>query len=116
MKVIVAGDRDFIDYNFVRDKLDYYLQNVEDEIEIVSGCCRGVDKLGELYSEQSDYILTRFPADLDLYGKGAGPRRNEQMARYATHCIAFLKEGSKGTADMIKRAKHHQLVLRVINI
>lgn len=39
MKVIIAGSRDFNNYELLKDKCDYYLQNYDD-IEIVSGLAR----------------------------------------------------------------------------
>lgn len=77
-KVIVAGSRDYTDYDFVREKLDHLLQNVKDEIVIVSGRCStgtetfedcncvkvcGADGLGERYALEKGYNTLEFPAD-----------------------------------------------------
>ena len=114
-KVIVAGDRNFTDYEFVKEKLDFYLKDKTD-IEIVSGKARGVDTLGENYAKEKGYPIAEFPADWNKYKLAAGPIRNGQMADYADACIAFLASHSRGTKDMIRQAKKKGLSLRVINI
>ena len=42
MKIIVAGSRTFNDYELLKKKLDYFLQN-QKEISIISGKARGAD-------------------------------------------------------------------------
>jgi len=79
-KVIIAGSRGFTDYKYVKSKLDYMLQNIQDEIIIISGRCStgsktfvtsdgievfGADGLGELYAADNNYKVTPFPADWD---------------------------------------------------
>lgn len=53
MKVIIAGGRDFTDYNLLKVKCTNALIN-QNEIEIVSGCANGADKLGEKYANEMD--------------------------------------------------------------
>lgn len=114
MKIIVAGSRAFNDYEFVKQKLDQLLVNLTD-VEIVSGGCRGVDKLGERYAKEKGWKCTVFPADWSL-GAFAGPYRNVQMARYAEGVVAFWDGKSKGTANMIENAKIYELKVRVVKI
>lgn len=113
MKVIIAGGRDFNDYDLLKLKCDTILKN-QTNIEIVSGTARGADKLGEKYSQEKGYRVKLFPADWNL-GKKAGYIRNEQMAQYADSLIAFWDGQSKGTKHMIDLAKKYNLNVRVIN-
>ncbi len=53
MKIIIAGSREFKDYDFLREKMDKLLIN-QKEVEIVSGGCRGADILGEKYANEKD--------------------------------------------------------------
>ena len=78
MKVIIAGSRDFYDYNMLKQFCDKVLCNIKN-IEIVSGTAGGTDRLGERYAKENGYKLTKFPADWNKYGKPAGYIRNEQM-------------------------------------
>ncbi len=112
MKVIIAGGRTFKDYVTMRNYCDLILSNQKD-IEIVSGTANGADKLGEQYAREKRYALKQFPADWDTYGKGAGYKRNEQMALYADALIAFWDKKSRGTKHMIDLAEKHGLKIRI---
>lgn len=112
-KVIIAGSRTFTDYEFLKRKCDIVLVNKED-IEIVSGAARGADKLGEQYAKERNYLLKHFPADWDTHGKGAGFKRNNEMALYADALIAFWDGKSHGTKHMIEVAENICLPVRVI--
>ena len=116
MKVIIAGSRDFNDYEAVKNYADHILSN-QSGIEIVSGGANGADKLGEQYAKEKGYKLTIFKADWDKYGKSAGPKRNAQMAEYADALIAFWDGQSRGTKNMIELAEKHKLkfMVRVVN-
>ena len=126
MRVIICGGRDFIDYDFMFKKLDMIFANSK-PVEIVSGKNKmevkddkgrvikitGADYYGERYAEKNGIAVKPFPADW-AQGRKAGPLRNEEMAKYATHCVAFWDGNSRGTKDMIDRAKAHGLPTRVI--
>ena len=111
IKLIVAGSREFNDYNIVKSKLDKLLQNKP--AEIISGMARGVDMLGVQYAIENDLVLHRMPANWHLYGKQAGMLRNIDMAKMATHCVVFRLNKSKGSTHMIETAQYHGLELRV---
>jgi len=116
-KLIVAGSRGFNNYGFLKERLDYYLSKIEDEIEIVSGTARGADKLGERYAEERGYLIKRMPADWGKYGLRAGYIRNEEMAMYAAPdggCVCFWDGISSGTGHMIDLARKHKLKVKVI--
>lgn len=88
----------------------------KNDIEIVSGTCKGADKLGEKYSSEYNLKLKYFPANWDKLGRGAGFIRNKQMAEYSTHLVAFWDYTSKGTKHMIDLAKKYQLNIRIVDI
>lgn len=114
-KVIIAGGREFNDYNLMCKKVDRILSNKNtSEIEIISGNARGADKLGEKYAKDNNISLMCFPADWNKYGKRAGYIRNEQMAKEANALIAFWDGKSKGTKHMIDIARSKGLLIRVI--
>ena len=113
-KVIVAGGRDFSDYDLLKSKLDNLLVD-RDPVEIVSGTARGADKLGEFYAKRTQLAVALFPANWDLYGKSAGYRRNEEMAEYADALVAFWDGKSRGTMHMINLATSAGLQVRVVN-
>jgi hypothetical protein len=114
MKVIIAGGRDFNNYEFLKERCDYLFQNQTD-VEIVSGNANGADKLGEQYAIEKNYSLKIFKAEWDKYGKGAGFIRNTEMSNYADALIAFWDGTSKGTLHMINESRKKNLKVRIIN-
>ena len=113
MKVIIAGGRTFTDYDLLSSICDKAFKNLSD-VEIVSGCAKGADKLGEIYAITKGYKLKRFPADWEKNGKKAGYMRNTDMSLYADALIAFWDGTSKGTKHMIDIAKNRKLKYKVI--
>lgn len=115
MKVIIAGCRDFNDYELLKAEVNILLLKNRVE-EIVSGCATGADTLGERYANENNIRVKRFPANWGEHGKKAGYLRNKQMAEYATHCICFWDGKSKGTEMMINLAEEYNLKTVVIKI
>lgn len=111
MKVIVAGSRDFNDYDTLKKVCDFMLSR-QDEVEIVSGTASGADQLGERYAREMGYSIKQFPADWSK-GKSAGYLRNQDMANYSDALIAFWDGKSKGTEHMINLAKKHNLKVKI---
>lgn len=119
-KLIVAGGRDFSDYNLLDSKLNSFRwvvidQNLADDIEVVCGCAKGADSLGEEWALANHVSIKRFPADWDKLGKAAGPIRNKQMGDYADGLLAFWDGKSRGTNHMITYAKEKGLDVLVVN-
>lgn len=110
MKTIIAGSRNFNDY----DLLEAVLLKHSDITEIISGCARGADSLGEKFALEHSIPIKKFPADWNTYGKSAGYRRNEQMAYYGDRLIAFWDGQSKGTKHMIDLARKVGLEVEVV--
>lgn len=113
MKIIIAGGRDFNDFDLLCQKTDIILSR-QSEIEIVSGTANGADKLGERYAQERGYPIKRFPADWSRWGKRAGYFRNEEMAEYADALIVFWDGSSRGTKHMIDIAIARGLDIRII--
>jgi len=104
MKLIIAGSRDFNNKKLLFSKVDE-IKNSLNISEIVSGTANGADTLGEQYAQENNLKCTEFPADWNLYGKGAGHIRNKNMAEYSDYCIVFWNGYSKGTKNMIQTMK-----------
>ena len=110
MRVIVAGGRDLDEadvkwLNYVVEQLTHL-----GATEVVSGKARGGDRIGELAAQKLGLPVMAFPAQWDLFGKSAGFRRNEQMARYADACVCL--PGGKGTQHMYEMASKMHLTTR----
>ena len=115
-KVIIAGSRDFNNYDLLVSKCDYFLSEKQKthDIVIISGTARGADKLGERYAKEYGYEIDAHPADWDKYGKSAGYKRNQEMAEVADAVICFWDGNSKGTKHMVDIAKEKNLMCKVI--
>ena len=114
-RVIIAGCRDFADYELLKEKCDFYLQNKKKEdIVIVTGQAFGADALGERYAQERGFQLETYPADWKVHGRAAGPIRNAKMASVAHALISFWDGKSRGTKNMIDTAKKHNLQVAVV--
>ena len=113
MRTIIAGGRTFSDWDLLTRELDQHLDVIT---EVVSGCAKGADHLGELWALKNNIPIHRFPAYWQGQGKAAGPIRNTKMAEYADALIAFWNGKSSGTTDMIAKAKKRGLTVTIIGI
>ena len=108
MNVIIAGSRGFTSYETLKATMAA-LDLAHQDCLIISGGARGADKLGEQWAKEFGKTLTIMKADWDHFGKSAGYKRNKEMAKVATHLVAFWDGASKGTAHMIDIARDHGL-------
>lgn len=118
MKLIIAGGRDFKDYNLLEIEVKKFIVESsiknKNEITIISGKALGADLLGERFASKYGFNLLEFPADWDKHGNCAGPIRNAEMAKVASHCIVFWDGQSRGTANMIENCKKFNLIYRIV--
>lgn len=120
-RVLVCGSRGWTDRDKMRQELDaasdigglgemahMVIDKVPpQEMVIIHGNARGADKMAGEIAEELGYQVEVYPADWAKYGKQAGFIRNQQMLREGKPdmCIAFWDGKSRGTLDMIERAK-----------
>jgi hypothetical protein len=126
MKVIIAGSRHITSL----DLTPIIAASGFQITEVVSGRERkGVDRLGEEWAEARGIHVKPFPPDWDdlshpgaairtradgtKYDANAGKRRNQQMAEYADALIAIPCPESRGTWDMVNRARRQGLKVYV---
>lgn len=124
--VIVCGGRYFKNKDMMWRVLDKLLAN-KTNVEFVNGgqvteekdeygnviAKYGADHLARVYAEEHGYGIKIYDAQWAVHGKAAGPLRNEDMAAYAHACVAFWDGESRGTADMLRRAKAHNIPIRI---
>lgn len=116
--MLVCGDRKWTDPGPIRNRLRLLTRTTV----LVHGAQRGADRLAAhvalLLGWDPDHIEA-FPAAWDDHGIAAGPIRNQQMLDSGPIdlVLAFhdrISE-SKGTADMIHRAKRAGIPIEVIS-
>lgn len=107
MKTIIAGGREIATDGIIAEIISH---NVPWEItEVVEGGQRGIDRLARNWAKEKSIPVTTFEAEWKKYGNSAGPIRNEEMAEYAEALVAIRDGKSKGTEDMISKARKHNL-------
>ena len=118
MKIIIAGTRTCEDIKHLYNGLKASGINCDLLTEVISGKAKGADTLGETYAKLFDIQIKSFPADWNQYGKGAGFIRNQDMANYCftEDILLALWDGqSKGTLDMISKAKKKSMKVYIWN-
>lgn len=115
-RIIIAGGRDFSDYELLKRKVLFYTKEVNKDnlIVIVSGKAKGADSLGEKLAKEIGWKVLEYPADWDTNGKSAGYIRNVEMAKSADALIGFWDGKSRGTKHMIDIAEKNGLLVRVV--
>ena len=113
MKIIIAGGRDFSNYQLLREKCNWYFSRKK-PTAILCGKAKGADSLGEQYAKETHIPIRYFPADWKTYGKRAGMVRNRQMLKEADGLIAFWDGNSHGTKNMIQIAREQGIPVRVV--
>jgi YspA, cpYpsA-related SLOG family len=106
LKILVCGCRHYSDYT----RIYGIIKAFGSDITIISGACRGADKLAVEVAQKLGLNFREYPANWSLYGKKAGPIRNQQMIDLESPdlVIAFHPDlnSSKGTKDMLRRAEN----------
>lgn len=130
MKVIIAGGRDYNNFQVVEDAvlahvwtaLDELAQPgqraidvMRDQVEIIQGGARGADALGKRFAEKYGLQTRVFKADWDTHGKKAGMLRNVQMAEQSTDLVAFWDQQSRGTKNMLQEARKRNLHVTMVD-
>lgn len=119
-RIIIAGSRDFNDYEYLNKQLTRFIKSHPDKrFTIVSGAARGADQLGERFAREKCLLLKRFPAKWNKFGRSAGYIRNAQMLDYISksdcdgYVLAFWDGKSKGTQHMIKSAQKAGIEVKI---
>lgn len=115
MKVLVTGSRNYGDYFKVKQAIIDSGATI-----VVEGEANGADLLARGIAYELGLLVRPYPANWEKYGRGAGPKRNQEMLD-KEHTIgepidlvlAFPVLGSKGTIDMMNRAKKAGIEVKV---
>ena len=112
-RIIIAGSRTFDNYELLEESLNEYIAEVfqkkVDSIEIISGTAKGADSLGEKYAIEHNYLIKRFPADWNKYGKSAGYIRNEKIEE-ACWLLVYTEKTSIEIATDLSFSSHSYFI------
>jgi len=118
MRVLICGDR-----NWKRmDIIERELKKLPADTLIIHGAARGADTLAKFVAERIGLKVINdgkgFPAKWKIYGRGAGPIRNQQMIDEGKPdmVLAFHENinESRGTGDMVNRARGVGIKVEII--
>jgi hypothetical protein len=114
MRILCCGDRNWHSLVSIEKVLEGYPRDTV----IIHGNANGADRMSAEIANKFGYTIESYPARWDIYGRAAGPIRNQEMLDKGKpeFVIAFHKdlENSKGTKDMVKRASKAGIPTRVI--
>ena len=111
--VLICGDRRWQNHEVVRA----WLCKLQDwgYDTVVHGACRGADMIADEEARALGFDVRPFPAKWKLYGKAAGPVRNQQMLDEGQpEIVVYFHDDlatSAGTADMVKRAQQARVLV-----
>lgn len=107
-RIIVTGSRDWDDPRTIRLILARY--HAPDTVLVHGACPTGADAIADAFAVEMGWTVERHPAQWDTLGKRAGFVRNAEMAALgADVCLAFQKDGSRGTQHMINQCVKHSI-------
>lgn len=114
MKILVCGDRNWKNMGVIERELKKFPLGTI----VIHGNARGADTLGGFVADRLGFKVISFPAKWNIYGRGAGPIRNQQMIDEGKPelVLAFHENlmESRGTMDMVNRAERTGIKVIVI--
>jgi len=114
VRILIAGGRDFNDYELLCKVLDAYIAEMPYmTFHIVSGGAKGADALAERYAKERrvDNLILR--ADWNRFNRSAGYVRNSNMGKISDVAFVFWDLASKGSKHMIDISRKLKLDTRV---
>jgi hypothetical protein len=105
MRVLVCGDRNWIDECTIERELENF---VPSSTTVIHGAARGADSIGGKIAKELGMAVEEYPALWDTHGKAAGPIRNRQMLDSKPDLVLAFHdnlEESRGTKHMVEIAK-----------
>lgn len=113
--VLICGDRNWNNFKLI----DAFLSLLPLNTEIVEGKCRGADSISGYLAKKRRLIIHEEVAEWDALENSAGPIRNQKMLDkwHPNLVVAFHNDisKSKGTKDMITRAKRAKIPVLLIS-
>jgi hypothetical protein len=119
MILLVSGGREWTDKNIVeKEILSLGIENIE---LLINGGAKGLDLIAANVALKHEIPFLTIPAKWSRHHKAAGPIRNNVMLNFMnikpTYLLAFHDNigQSKGTKDMVERAKKINLPYKLVS-
>ena len=115
LRTIIAGSRSITRASAVNDIIESCGWKIS---QVISGCAKGVDAIGQVWAMKRRIPVLRYPAEWrprpGEVDSQAGMRRNCYMAKNADALIAVWDGRSSGTKAMINIARARGLRVHVV--
>jgi len=112
MKIGIVGSRNFDKYGLMEEVALNYINS--EYTTIISGGAKGADRLAERLALHLDLDMIVHKAHWELYGKRAGPIRNQKIVDDSDALLAFPSKAGRGTQITIDMAKRKGIPVYVI--
>ncbi len=113
MRILICGDRKWRDMSVIERELKKFPADTV----VIHGAAKGADTLGGFVADKLGFKVLAFPAKWNIYGRAAGPIRNQKMIDDGKPdlVLAFHEniDESKGTRDMVNRARSHGVKVEI---
>lgn len=118
-RVLICGDRNWGNGERDYSQMEQFIKTLPDDTLIIHGAAKGADSMAGEIAKERGLAVEAYPADWKQYGRAAGPIRNKQMLDEGRPdlVVGFHRsfEASKGTKDMINRAKKDSIETKVFS-
>jgi hypothetical protein len=115
MRIIIAGSRTFDDIDLLFQTMDELVHKQKlKQVVILSGHANGADIFGEEWAWKRGHSYEVYRPNWDKFGNAAGPIRNTEMVSKADAIVAFWDGESRGTADVLRKARKAKLKVKVV--
>ena len=111
MRVLVTGGRHYNDARKVQQVLDALEPR---PTFVIQGSALGADMLARGWAKLNGIAVLDYPANWKVYGRGAGPIRNQDMLTFGQPDLVVAFPGGRGTADMVRRAVRAGVPIREV--
>lgn len=113
-KVIVTGGREYLNKDRVWISLD-----CEKPDQLITGACpTGADRLAMDWwvarKHDRKIVMKCYPADWEMYGRSAGPKRNRKMLVENPDAVVLAFPGGRGTANCVQTARDLGMTVIVV--
>lgn len=114
MKYLICGDRKWDKVDVIRREME--ARGIGPGDIVIEGEARGADIIARHIALGLGAEVHPYPAEWNKYGRAAGSIRNQVMLdQQPDEILAFHSdiENSKGTADMVRRARKARITTHV---
>jgi len=117
LKLIVAGGRDFHDYQLLTKVImDLALVEYADRaISIVSGMAKGADSLGYMFAVENNVRKYIFPADWRIHNKFGRIKRYNDICAFGDCLVLFLTQSHCNATEMLEIMANKNKPVFIVN-